>query len=238
MLMSIAAGEPVALGRLDGDQIRTAQSAVKTRLRRGIISGEIPAGTRLVQADLAKMLAVSVTPVREAIRDLVAEGIVDFDQFRGATVHLPTLAELEEVYELRRLLVPVAVRSGVEQITPAEVAAASSLAVEMKTTTNPAAWLDLNRRFHALLDGSSRQPHLQDFLERLADISALYVGVSISGNEGRRSRADRDHLQMVDMFRTGDTAGAVEVSLFHLEDTVQVARSSALLREDAVALTE
>jgi hypothetical protein len=43
---------------------------------------------------------------------------------------------------------------------------------------------------------------------------------------------------MVDMFRTGDTAGAVEVSLFHLEDTVQVARSSALLREDAVALTE
>jgi DNA-binding GntR family transcriptional regulator len=221
------------MDRLGGDQIRTAHSAVKTRLRRGIISGEIPAGTRLVQADLAKMLAVSVTPVREAIRDLVSEGIVDFDQFRGATVHLPSVAELDEVYELRRLLVPEAVRSGVAEITRDELARASELAAEMKAISSPAAWIDLNRRFHAVLDGASRRPHLQDFLARLADISALYVGVSIGGNEGRRGRADRDHMQMVDMYARGDESGAVEVALFHLEDTVEVARAFVRQRLEA-----
>jgi DNA-binding GntR family transcriptional regulator len=218
-----------------GEQIRTAHAVVKTRLRRGIVSGEIPAGTRLVQADLAKMLAVSVTPVREAIRDLVSEGIVDFDQFRGATVHLPSVGELEEVYELRRLLVPEAVKAGVAEITDTEVAEASALANEMKQSDS-ATWLDLNRRFHAVLDGASRRPHLQEFLARLADISALYVGVSISANEGRRGRADRDHRQMVDMYERGDEAGAVEVTLFHLEDTVEVARAFVRDREEALAL--
>jgi DNA-binding GntR family transcriptional regulator len=231
--MSVAADEPVALDRLGGEQIRTAHSAVKTRLRRGIISGEIPAGTRLVQADLAKMLAVSVTPVREAIRDLVSEGIVDFDQFRGATVHMPSVTELDEVYELRRLLVPEAVRSGVAKITRSELEQAEALAAEMKITVDPAGWIDLNRRFHGVLDGASRRPHLQDFLARLADISALYVGVSIGGNEGRRGRADRDHMQLVDMYKRGDEDGAVEVALFHLEDTVEVARNFVLKHQDS-----
>jgi DNA-binding GntR family transcriptional regulator len=212
-----------ALDHLGSEPIRTAHSVVKFTLRRGIISGEIPAGTRLVQADLAKTFDVSVTPVREAIRDLVSEGIVDFDQFRGATVHMPSVEELEEVYELRRLLVPVAVRAGVAEISRDELAEAEVLAKEMKQADS-ATWLDLNRRFHAVLDGASRRPHLQDFLARLADVSALYVGVSISANEGRRGRADRDHLEMVDMYERGDEAGAVEVALLHLEDTVRVAR--------------
>ncbi len=228
-------GDFGTLDRLGGEHIRTAHSVVKTRLRRGIISGEIPAGTRLVQADLAKMLDVSVTPVREAIRDLVSEGIVDFDQFRGATVHLPSVDELEEVYELRRLLVPEAVKSGVAQISRTELDDAAMLAREMKGS-DPAAWLDLNRRFHAILDGASRRPHLQDFLARLADVSALYVGVAISANEGRRGRADRDHLQMVDMYERRDEAGAVEVALFHLEDTVEVARDFVRRREESLAV--
>jgi DNA-binding GntR family transcriptional regulator len=227
-----------ALDHLGSEPIRTAHSAVKITLRRGIVSGEIPPGTRLVQADLAKLLDVSVTPVREAIRDLVSEGIVDFDQFRGATVHQPSVEELEEVYELRRLLVPVAVRAGVPQISRDELAEAATLAKHMKEMeqSDPAAWLDLNRRFHAVLDGASRRPLLQDFLARLADISALYVGVSISANEGRRGRADRDHLQLVDMYERGDEAGAVEVALFHLEDTVGVAREFVEHRQESLAV--
>jgi DNA-binding GntR family transcriptional regulator len=198
---------------------------VRNQIRQAIIAGDLPGGSRLVQSDLAESLGVSVTPVREALRDLVGEGIVDFDAFRGATVHQRSVAELEEIYDLRRILVPVAVRDAVKQIAPAELQEASALAKSMKTA-DPAEWVNLNREFHSILDGASRRPRLQEFLARLADLSALYVGVTISGNPGRRSRGDRDHAAMVTAYRTGDADRAVELSLSHFEDTVAVARAA------------
>ena len=211
--------------RLAAADIHTAHRVVRQQLRQAIIAGDLPGGSRLVQSDLAESLGVSVTPVREALRDLVGEGIVDFDAFRGATVHQRSVAELEEIYDLRRVLVPVAVREAVKQITPAELQEASALAKSMKAA-DPVAWVNLNREFHGILDGASRRPRLQEILARLADLSALYVGVTISGDRGRRTRGDRDHVAMVAAYRAGDADRAVELALSHLEDTVAVARAT------------
>jgi DNA-binding GntR family transcriptional regulator len=213
--------------------VRTAHATVTDRLRDAILSGELPGGTRLVQSELAGSLAVSVTPVREALRDLVGEGLVDFDAFRGATVHLPTLEELEEIYELRSVLTAGTVRAGVEHITDEELAAADALHKAMRSETDPAAWLDLNRQFHHVLDGASHRPLYQEILGRLADLSALYVGVSISGSKARRTSANRDHGDMVAAYRDGDAETAVEIALRHLSDTVEVARARLMSAPDA-----
>lgn len=225
----------VRLPQLASHSIATAHKTVADLIRRSILSGEIPGGTRLVQADLANSLSVSVTPVREALRDLIAEGLVEFDAFRGATVHETTLSELEEIYQLRELLVPVSVRAGVENITRDELDAATTLAKGMKTTADPVEWIELNRQFHGVLDGAARRPRLQEMLGRLADLAALYVGVSISGVKGRRSRGDRDHVDMIEAYAAGNVDEAVRLTLAHYEDTAAVARASMAKIEAARA---
>lgn len=62
---------------------RTTQANVVEYLRRAILSGELPPGTRLVQAELASALQISVTPIREALWELNSQGLVDFGAFRG-----------------------------------------------------------------------------------------------------------------------------------------------------------
>jgi len=221
------------LPTLSSSGVRTAHRTVTDRLREAILSGELPGGTRLVQSELAASLAVSVTPVREALRDLVGEGLIEFDPYRGATVHEPTLAELEEIYELRRMLTAGAVAEGVRQITDEELAEAARLHKAMKSESDPAVWLDLNRQFHHVLDGASRRPLYQEMLGRLADLSALYVGVSISGSKARRTTANRDHGEMIEAYRARDADLAVVLALRHLDDTVAVARARLLSAPDA-----
>lgn len=224
---------PTRLPTLSPSGVRTAHRTVTDRLREAILSGELPGGTRLVQSDLAASLAVSVTPVREALRDLVGEGLIEFDPYRGATVHEPTLEELEEIYELRSLLTARTVAEGVRQIGDDELDRAEILHKAMKAESDPALWLDLNRQFHHVLDAASRRPLYQEMLGRLADLSALYVGVSISGSKSRRKQANSDHGELISAYRERDDERAVELALRHLGDTVDVARARLRSTPDA-----
>ncbi|MCG7580409.1 GntR family transcriptional regulator [Mycolicibacterium sp. OfavD-34-C] len=205
--------------------IRTAYTTVTDRLRKAIIAGELPGGTRLVQAELAQSLSVSVTPVREALRNLMSEGLVDYSPFHGATVHQTSRAELEDIYELRSVLIPLAVREGVKNITRAELDAAEQLAHQMAAETDPIGWVELNREFHKVFYVASRRPKVYELLVTLADLSSLYVGLSISGDAERRARGDDDHLEIVQAYRATDLDAATRITLAHNLDTLEVARA-------------
>jgi DNA-binding GntR family transcriptional regulator len=85
-------------------QLTTLSYEVTNRLRNAIRTGEFPLGTRLVERDLAERLGVSRIPVREAIQQLVEEGLVQKTPHRGTFVHSPTRSEIEEISSLRVLL--------------------------------------------------------------------------------------------------------------------------------------
>lgn len=85
-------------------QLTTLGNEVANRLRNAIRTGEFPLGTRLVERDLAERLGVSRIPVREAIQQLVEEGLVQKTPHRGTFVHSPTRNEIEEISSLRVLL--------------------------------------------------------------------------------------------------------------------------------------
>jgi DNA-binding GntR family transcriptional regulator len=184
---------------------------------------------------LAENLNVSITPVREALRDLVAQGLVHEDPFRGATVHEVSLEELEEVYQLRCLLLPIAIRDRVATISDEQLTVAERMARAMDVEMDDQAWVDANRDFHRALDATSdRLPHLQMILSRLADISALYIALSITSNRARRQRACKDHLALVKAYRARDADRAVEIAIRHFEDTASAARTYLAERETAV----
>jgi DNA-binding GntR family transcriptional regulator len=208
---------------LGASTVRTAHRDVTDRLRQAIVSGTLSAGTHLVQADLAASLQVSVTPVREALRELESQGLVDFDPFRGATVHQVSLEELEEVYALRRVLMPLAIRERVQTVTAEELEQAEEILRRMTLSIPDAQWVEDNRSLHRILDGVSGQPHLRAMLRRLSDIASLYVGISVHSDTDRRRRAREDHKGLVAAYRRRDADEVIALSLTHLNDTAAVA---------------
>ena len=199
--------------------------AVRDRVRSDILRGRIAGGTRLHQSDLAQAYGVSITPVREALRDLAAEGLVDFTPYSGAVAHQPTLVEVEQIYEIRSCLAPLSVRGAVLLITPEELDAADELVTSLTQATSREQWIDGNRRLHHLLDDASRSPHLAGILRRLGDVSTMYVNISMAPDPIRRRGADEEHRALVAAFRARDVDLAVSLTIEHFHHTLEMSRA-------------
>lgn len=125
-------------------------------LRADILSGRMPAGMRLGEADLAEQLAVSRTPVREALSRLAAEGLVDLVPNRGARVATWTTDQLRQIFDLRLAVEPTIVALAVPRFDAATLDRLGELARRMKKFGRPGrhqdldAIVDLNRDFHGL----------------------------------------------------------------------------------------
>lgn len=208
---------PPALAQTDR---RTAHEAVLETLRAAIVGGELTGGTRVVQADLARQLGTSTTPVREAIRDLVAEGLLEFDRYRGAIVHRPTPGELNEIYAMRTALEPLAMREAAARIRPGELDAAAELIAAMDRTDDVATFVNANRRFHEVVSDAARLPRLAAVLKTLRDTSAIYVGASLRRDPHLMRRTNAEHVTLLEALRERDAEQAARLIVAHLHNTV------------------
>src|ERR1051325_5082973 len=109
-------------------EYRTKEEQVADFLREGIIAGRFPRGTRLKQLEIAQLLQTSITPVREALKLLAAEGYVVGDSYRGATVAPFDIQASTEITNLRILLETELVRAAIEKATAADMADLQRLA--------------------------------------------------------------------------------------------------------------
>jgi DNA-binding GntR family transcriptional regulator len=213
-------GEPF----LDIAQPRlTAHEFVYDTLRRAILGGALPGGAHLVQADIASRLSVSTTPVREALRDLAAEGLVVFRPHIGAVVRELNMTELAELYDIRKALEPLAIRRAAERITPDELAEATALARQMETESDPATWAVLNRKFHQVLEDAAQAPFIQSVLRGVQDISAIYVARSLVARPARMNSGNKQHRGLIAALRRHDGDAAAAQLVAHLDATLQTA---------------
>src|SRR5665213_132940 len=163
----------------------TAHEIVRETLRGAILRGDLPGGTRLVQSELAVQLNVSNTPVREALRDLASDQLIRFHPHRGAVVRKLDIDELREIYEIRKALEPLAIRLAASRITGKQLKEASDLQARMDKETDPCAWVEKNRKFHALLESTARSPRR---LEDRLNVLDLADELLVLGQNGRLSR--------------------------------------------------
>lgn len=201
---------------------RTAQAMVVERLRVEILSGQIPPGTRLLQARVAERMKTSTTPVREAMAELAAEGLVDLDPHRGVIVHEPTEHELLEVYEMRSLLDPVLMEKTVVNITEPEIEKAAALCRQMDAELEPGAWVVLNSRFHAHMDGAARSPLLASTVRSLRNRSSIYIAASLRESPERMASANAEHLAMLNACRVRNMESGLEPTRQHIQATVDL----------------
>jgi DNA-binding GntR family transcriptional regulator len=213
---------------------RTTQATVTEHLRQAILLGHLPGGTRLTQTELAEALNVSATPVREALRELSTQGLIEFDAFKGATVRVPTLALLEEVYEMRSVLIPLSVKKGIDKITKQQINNAETLLSHMESTSNHEEWVDLNRQFHTVLDDATQTTQLKEFLRRLSDLSAIYINLSFTEQPLRKEESEQEHRAILKAYQCKDADTAIQLTLNHLNGTLDAARKAVIKQQKAV----
>lgn len=207
---------------------RTTHATVTEHLRQAILLGQLPGGTRLVQAELAEALNVSVTPIREALRELSTQGLIELDAFKGAIVRIPTLSELEEVYEMRSVLIPLSVQKGIDRITPQQLKEAEAILNQMETITDHEQWVDLNRQFHNLLDEATQTTQLKQILHRLSDLAAIYVNLSFNQQPLRKEESEQEHRAILEAYQHKDVKLATQLILAHLNGTLDAAQKAVI----------
>ncbi|MDB5846798.1 MAG: hypothetical protein JWP29_550 [Rhodoferax sp.] len=137
---------------LDGLQIskdsRTLGANVTNALRNAIIQGKLPPGQALGQEYLATLFGVSRVPIRECLKQLASEGLVEVEPHRGAVVAHLSVDELDELYGIIWSLETLAVREGVPRLTDADLAGMAAILKNLDTIDDPVLWYRTSTAFH------------------------------------------------------------------------------------------
>ncbi|HZC61730.1 MAG TPA: GntR family transcriptional regulator [Streptosporangiaceae bacterium] len=157
--------------------------AVLDAIKRAILAGELRPGQNLVETELAQLLGVSKTPVREALKTLAGAGLVTMSAYRGATVRAIDPASAAAIYDLRLLLEPEAVRRavgrGAAEASPVQAWASAHAALQASDAATDQAQRSLaNREFHRALYLACGNSLLVKTLDDLRDQTALVSALS------------------------------------------------------------
>lgn len=183
--------------------------AVKDRLIERIVDGTYPPGSRIVETRVARELGTSQAPVREALRDLEALGVVEISPFRGARVRRPGLDELLEAYGVRAELEAMAVRLALLRLVPADLEAMTACLDDMRRCADAgdtAGEAAADAAFHAALVDRAANATLRRLWGQLEPYSRTYINMAAPGGD-RREMAEL-HRPVLDALRSGDPARA------------------------------
>lgn len=198
-------------------QFRTKEEQVADYLREGIIAGRFARGARLKQQEIATLLQTSITPVREALKLLEAEGYVTGDSYKGAVVAPFDISASQETLNLRVLLETQLVKGAVEKASAADLRELQAVADEFERAfdagDNEAARAS-NYRFHHRMFEIAAMPQTLHFVQILW---ARYPFDLINRLKGRVSRAAAEHDELLRAMAAGDVAGAMLATRLHIE---------------------
>jgi DNA-binding GntR family transcriptional regulator len=188
-------------------------------IRAQILSGERAGGDWLREGDLADMIGVSRTPVREALRRLTAEGLVRYNRNRGVQVAVWTADDLDEIFSLRSVLEPWACR--LAAVSPSvDLAELDRLAHDMDSAARGSVAdvdviTELNNRFHRLVLEGSNNRRLGSVVSSVVQVPLVWQTFShYSDTDLRRSLAH--HHELVAALTAGDPDWAESVMRSHV----------------------
>lgn len=206
-----------------GFQVQSVADQVYAVLRERIASGEIERGSRLHQEDLAAEFGVSRTPVREALRRLAAEGLVDLFANRGARVATASEEQLRSSYETRLVVEPGAARIAAERRLEAPLARMrAAISEEEQAGLSTPRLFKANRDFHLALVEGTGNPELVKFMEH---VWIGRIGATLYATEASPEGLKADsaaHVSIADAIEAGRGAEAEELTRGHLERAMKL----------------
>ncbi len=180
-----------------------------------IEGGELRPGDRVFEAEIGKMLGLSRTPVREAIRRLEAEGIITHSPHIGAIVRKLDHQELVEIYELRLVLEDAAASLAAQHASQAEIILLRELNENVLSASEERKAARENAKFHALIFQAARNRFL---MRSFDDLSRLLVvlGSTTIANEARRDEVHAQHAKIIDAIEARSAGDAKLFAHEHL----------------------
>ena len=197
---------------------QTLTSAVTESLRKRILSGEFADGQQLRQEALSNEYGVSRVPVREALRQLEAEGLVQIIDHKGALVSKLSLSDVLELLEVRALLEGEVLRASIprQQAEDLELAALTLNEFEQALLANDVRhWGELNARFHLALYRSARRPNTLALIEQLHNKTDRYTRMQILFTQTMK-QAHEEHTRLLALCSEGKADEAAEFIRFHI----------------------
>ncbi|MFI6702101.1 GntR family transcriptional regulator [Streptomyces sp. NPDC050509] len=191
---------------------------VTGELRRLIVEGVYPPGSRLVQDELADRFGVSRIPLREAMRTLAGEGLLRTTPGRGTFVTVLDLDEIDEIYNLRRLVEPSFAEHVTERVSRRDISRFDAMAKEMERVAETAAdsWSRTNLAFHLDMYRLSRLPLRYEIISgmyhRLEPYSRFYVHSTAA-----YERVQCEHAAMVQALADGDAQELARQIVAHID---------------------
>ncbi len=203
-------------------ELLTAAEKVRRGLRAAIMSGALAAGAPIRQEELAAQYQVSRMPVREALRQLEAEGLVLIYPNRGAFVATLDPRAIREIYEIRMLLECDALRRAVPALTPAVIDRAAEILTKLDAAQESDNWGALDETFHVMIYAPVDRPRLLDLITTLRrQVTQFYYVVTPL--EQYRVRSQDEHRQILAACAEGDSVGAVAALEAHLHNSADAA---------------
>lgn len=194
-----------------------------TVLREKILSGEFAPGQVFNQATLARAIGISTTPLREALRRLKSENLVELDAHRDARVSELTAEEARDLLEVRRSLDPLAAALAAERRTRTDIMHIREAAnIEPLRLGFGLDDLDAHRRFHSAIYRASHNDLLISTLDALWDKADRYrrLGLAAGQSQNERERKADEHRRLVECVVAGDVDGAAEVMHQHISTSL------------------
>ena len=199
----------------------TIAEQVAAALRHDITTGQLAAGTKLRQVEIAQRFGVSTTPVREAFGLLQSDGLVQIDTHRGVTVFLPTIQDLVEHYEIRMALEMLAVEKSAEHFQDQDAPPLVALLDEMRATSDAALYVERNQQFHMRLYHLAGRSRLLTMIEELRNASNAYLHLYAAADIPRDAqRLNREHREILAACQANDPVRAASAVHHHLQETV------------------
>ncbi|MBJ9588926.1 GntR family transcriptional regulator [Burkholderia seminalis] len=202
-------------------KLDSTADAVAASLRDMIINGELSAGERLVERDLAERFGISRIPMREAIQRLEREGLLDIFRNRGAVVRMLSVSDVQDIYDLRVLLEGDAIYRSVKRLDDETLARAELVHRLLGDASVPRRQGELNREFHALLYagcGNARQlksiAELRSQVERYERLQTTLLADTPSFQV--------EHEAILQACRARDARAARSMTVAHLESARRI----------------
>jgi DNA-binding GntR family transcriptional regulator len=189
-----------------------------SRLRAEILHGDLEPGVPLRQDEIAARYGVSKIPVREALLQLLSEGLVSSQTNRGFMVSSLQPEEAEEILEIRAILECQAIRVAMPHMTETDVSRARRIIERAETTEALNTWSDLNWEFHETLYAPARRGRLLRLIRQISNPTDRYIRVLVS-NANYRGRAEREHRAILAACEVGNADAAASLLDQHIRET-------------------